>query len=361
MSAAVFLLKIILVILTVKASLFWLYIWQLKEYRLLRFMAEYGGLKKILRLWLFSGGRRFYAPVWTSKAILALMFLFALLLLSAVFLPYLLVYFLAAPLATAVVYILRVPTNFMKESVYRRAESRIRRAKEKGLIVVGITGSYGKSSTKEFLSQILSHKFKVLKTPRNINSELGVARFVLDKVSENDKVLVVEMGAYHTGEIANLARIARPEIGILTGITEQHLALFGSLENIKKAKFELIESLPQNGLAVFNGDNEYLPEMAKRWQGKSIIYHRDQNLRPDLPPHYQTNLSGAVEVARYLGMSDKEIEAGIKNIRLTDIMISTHTGRGGAFVINDTYSANPEGVRAAFLVSLLTRRAMLPS
>lgn len=361
MSGAEFLLKTVFIALTVKAALFWVYLWQLKEYRIDRFLAEYGSLSKYFRLWFFSGGRRFYTPVWTAKATAA--FIFSLLPIFFIFLGewwlvrhgegnvttslYILVYLIIAPFAALVTYLLRIPTELVKRSIYNRAQEKIKKAQTRGLVVIGIAGSYGKSSTKEFVSQILSRKFQVVKTPRNVNTEIGVARFILDHVSVNDNVFVAEMGAYRAGEIANLARIVQHQVGILTGISEQHLALFGSFENIKKAKFELIESLPENGLAVFNADDKHVMQMAKRWRGKKILYHRNENLRRDFPPHYQINLSGAVEVAKFLGMTAKEIEKGIKHIRLTDIMIRTYTGKGGALVINDTYSSNPEGVRAA--------------
>jgi UDP-N-acetylmuramoyl-tripeptide--D-alanyl-D-alanine ligase len=201
------------------------------------------------------------------------------------------------------------------------------------------------------LAQILENKFRVKKTPENINTEIGVAKFILQKVNPEDEVLIVEMGAYKKGEIKKLSEIVSPEIGIITGINEQHLSLFGSLKNIIGAKYELIESLPEDGLAVFNGENKYCLEMAERWGGKKVIY-RDANIRihtndTNMPRHYLQNLAGVIEVSRYLGMAEDEIIEAVKNIKSTERMIKTFIGKNGALIIDDLYSVNPAGVLVA--------------
>ncbi|GAI48689.1 unnamed protein product, partial [marine sediment metagenome] len=131
----------------------------------------------------------------------------------------------------------------------------------KNLLVVGITGSYGKTSTKEFLATVLSKRFNVLKTKEHQNSEIGISRCILNELKPEHKVFIVEMGAYGKGGIKLLCDIAKPKIGILTGMNEQHLALFGSQENIIKTKYELIENLPSDGMAIFNGNNKYCSEL----------------------------------------------------------------------------------------------------
>jgi UDP-N-acetylmuramoyl-tripeptide--D-alanyl-D-alanine ligase len=348
-------LKIILLLLAVKSALFWTYVLQLKEYRLDRFLAEYGRIKTFVRFWFFSGGRKIRTPIWTVKSFL----IFALSLASAVLLilpviinysafdlsPYLLIYLLTPFIVMLFTVFINVPVNIVKNFIYFLARKKV--SKMNGLVVIGITGSYGKSSTKEFLSQILSKKFRVLKTPGNINTEIGVSQFILKNLKPDAEVLIVEMGAYKAGEIKKICGIVHPKIGILTGVSQQHLALFGSMESIKNAKYELIESLPDNGFAVFNGENNYCLELSERWKGKKDIYLNTNDFRPDLPNHYMLNLSGAIEVAKHLGMNDAEIDGAVREVKLTDKMFETFAGKSGAFVINDAYSANPDGVFAA--------------
>ncbi|OIP78138.1 MAG: hypothetical protein CO002_04015 [Candidatus Portnoybacteria bacterium CG_4_8_14_3_um_filter_44_10] len=361
-----------------KSSLFWVYLWQTKEYRLDRFWAEYGYPKKLGRFWLFSGGRKFHQPVQTIKSVLihfislvvVALGMFVLLKIflggalsnSWLLIISLIILYLLMPLIVSFnVLIFYIPTVIIKHIIYRLAAKKMRKigSKERyNLIVIGITGSYGKSSAKEFLAQILEKKFNVIKTPENVNSEIGVAKFVLKNVNPSissghneQRVFIVEMGAYKRGEIKRICDIVKPKIGIITGIGEQHLALFGSIENIKKAKFELIESLPVDGLAVFCGENKYCLELAEKHEKKKVVCGvSDANKYvsyTNLPKHYLSNIVAAAEVAKYLGMSDEEIKEAIKNIKLTERMTKTFTGRNGALVIDDTYSANPDGVLAA--------------
>jgi UDP-N-acetylmuramoyl-tripeptide--D-alanyl-D-alanine ligase len=361
----IYFLLFIFALLYAKSTLFWVYLWQLKEYRLDRFLAEYSYAKKIARFWFFSGGRKLWKPKWTIKA----MGIYTASLIAAlgsiyfatktfivenndaVFFVFCLAafYILMPAVVGLFVFLANILTYFAKQFIYQLAKAQLARAKN--LIVIGITGSYGKSSTKEFLAQILENKFKVRKTPENINTEIGVAKFILQKVNPEDEVLIVEMGAYKKGEIKKLSEIVKPKIGIITGINEQHLSLFGSLKNIIDAKYELIEGLPEDGLAVFNGENKYCLEMAERWGGEKFVYH-DANLRmhtndTNMPRHYLQNLAGVIEVSRYLGMDEDEIIEAVKNIKSTERMIKTFIGKNGALIIDDLYSANPAGVLVA--------------
>jgi UDP-N-acetylmuramoyl-tripeptide--D-alanyl-D-alanine ligase len=349
-----------------KSALFWLYLWQVKEYRLDRFFSEYGFLAKLLHFWFFSGGRKFHRPVFTVKA-LVIYITSLLIILGGIygvlkFLFYgeflniwilivgLLGLYLLVPLAVVLVmFLFQIPILLAKNLIYKMAAARVNSLKN--LTVIGITGSYGKSSTKEFLAQILEKKFKVIKTPKNINTEIGIAKFILQKLNPDDQVFIVEMGAYKKGEIKIICDIVKPKIGMVTGINEQHLDLFKSFENIINTKYELIESLPKDGLAVFNGENKYCLEMAERWQGEKIVYNatKYENLRiyESLPKHYWLNLNAAIYTAKHLGMGDEETNEAVKDIKLTERMIKIFTGKNGALIIDDTYSANPAGVMAA--------------
>jgi UDP-N-acetylmuramoyl-tripeptide--D-alanyl-D-alanine ligase len=278
-------------------------------------------------------------------------------------------YFLVPFIVVVAMYLLQIPVMLAKSFIYEKAARKI--ASMPDLTVIGITGSYGKSSTKEFLAQILENKFKVIKTPKNINTEIGISKFILQKLNSRNGIFIVEMGAYKRNEIKRICDIVKPRIGIVTGINEQHLDLFKSFENIISTKYELIESLPKNSLAVFNGENEYCLEMAEGWPYKKIVYttlslrgavatkqsrgittgsprpaDAELAMTKSLPKHYLLNLAGAVEVAKYLGMNEGEIKEAVKSIKLTDRMMKTFIGRDGALVIDDSYSANPSGVLA---------------
>src|SRR4030042_3311816 len=164
--------------------------------------------------------------------------------------------------AFAFLFFLKLPAIALKKYTTRKA--RIKREEFKNLLVIGITGSYGKTSTKEFLYSILVQKYgerAVLKTEKNLNTEIGIALAILNDLNADHKFFICEMGAYKMGEIRESCQISRPRIGILTGINEQHMAIFGSQENIIKGKYELIESLPPDGMAFFNVKSKYCAEL----------------------------------------------------------------------------------------------------
>jgi UDP-N-acetylmuramoyl-tripeptide--D-alanyl-D-alanine ligase len=148
------------------------------------------------------------------------------------------------------------------------------------------------------------------------------------------------MGAYNRGGIKLLSDIARPKMGILTGINEQHMATFGSQENIIKGKFELIESLPENGTAFFNANNRYCTELYQKTKVKKRLYGDGaDSLEAE-------NIAGAVAVAHELGLTPEEIERGVEKIDPKQKSLQIKTGMNGVDIINATYSANPNGVMA---------------
>ncbi|MCZ2846006.1 MAG: Mur ligase family protein, partial [Candidatus Bathyarchaeota archaeon] len=115
-------------------------------------------------------------------------------------------------------------------------------------------------------------KYKTLKTPANQNSEIGIAKTVLEDLKEEHEIFICEMGAYKKGEIEAICKIVHPKIGILTGISGQHISLFKNLKNIINTKYELIAALPDNGLAIFNATNEECRRLAQRTSIKKYIY-----------------------------------------------------------------------------------------
>lgn len=281
--------------------------------------------------------------------------------------------YLVTPLLVPFAVLLFYPVTLISKGfVLGRAHAKI--AKMQGLKVIGITGSYGKSSVKEILAQILGAKFQVLKTPGNTNTEIGVAGIVLKHLKASDEVFIVECGAYKIGEIRKIAEMVSPRIGIITAVKDAHLAMFGSLENIKKAKFELIESLPEFGTAIFNADDENAAELAGKADGmklaKVIRYGlagkaelsaseiresidglvfkvNGVDFQSALPGrHNVSNILAASAAAMEFGMSLEEIAEQVRKVKLRERTLTVWKPRDGLVLLDDTYNANPDGVMA---------------
>ncbi|MDZ4296514.1 MAG: UDP-N-acetylmuramoyl-tripeptide--D-alanyl-D-alanine ligase, partial [Patescibacteria group bacterium] len=276
---------------------------------------------------------------------------------------------------------------------YLLHKARARRLSFENLLVIGITGSYGKTSTKEFLATILSRNFRVAKVPDHINSDIALARYLLRELNDTHEVLVAEMGAYRQGEIRRLAAVLRPQIGILTGINEQHIALFGGIEKTKAAKYELVESLPEKGLAIFNADSPGSRELYERCDRPKKCYSaagfpadcyaldiRTEIHRPSeeggedgkgaleevmlvfqirtgeesrtckvplFGSHHVPNILAAATAALSLGMTLDAVRECAQYLRAPGRTMHLGAGRDGRIVIDDSYSANPTGVFAA--------------
>ena len=208
-------------------------------------------------------------PVWTVKAIalvggaLCFVLLAALLilLLPPTFMPGMVLVPLLASLALVLSWSIFLPVDaLLKRRIMRRA--RAMRDRHEHLIVIGITGSVGKTTTKELLLHLLKDQGAVA-TPAYVNSEIGVARWMMRVLAEEatPKILIVEMGAYRSGEIRRLCAIMRPLIGIVTFIGSQHIALFKSQEKLLAAKAELFDALPPEGAGIVNGDSPFATEL----------------------------------------------------------------------------------------------------
>ena len=377
-----------------KKLLFWVYLWQLKEYHIGRFrdhFRTYKGKVLVLNWWLLLKvlilfGIYFSAElIWTEVKInlvyLAVFIFFieaafflksvhqgvfkkpaitrktavilttgvslgALVIFSLFVLEFSLTKFVFHLLlldALALVFFSALVLAYQPIAVILRnrviGAAKKKRACFKNLLVIGVTGSYGKTSSKEYLATILSEKFKVLKTREHQNSEVGISECILNELHETHEIFVVEMGAYNRGGIKLLCDIVKPKIGVLTGINEQHLATFGSQENIIKTKYELIESLPNDGTAFFNGNNQYCQDLFQKTQIRKKLYGQGATSA------YEENLAGAVAVAGFLGTSQESIERGIQKIQLSQAG-RVKKGANGIEIVDSTYSANPSGVIA---------------
>ena len=140
-----------------------------------------------------------------------------------------------------------------------------------GKTVIGVTGSAGKTTTKEAIAQVLSAKFRVLKSEGNLNNHFGLPLQLL-RVEREHEIAVIEMGMSHAGEIAALAKIAQPEIGVVTLVAPVHMEFFASLADVARAKYELIAALPPGGVAILNADDAYVSQFGRDFRGKVVTF-----------------------------------------------------------------------------------------
>ena len=291
--------------------------------------------------------RQFRKPVFTPKAILITIPTIVIIFLSCFPLvsPIQLIFIdrLAPFLIGLFVGILVIPSFVAKTIIIMLAKRKRRILKD--ITVVGVTGSFGKSSTKELIADFLSEKYNVLKTPGSVNTELGIAQFMLKNLTPKHEIFVVEIGAYKRGEIKAVCRFVKPTIGVLTGINEQHLALFGSLDNTKKAKFELIESLPQEGMAFFNGDDQIAAEMSKWSKVKNTHLYSTKNLPRSMNGSFLSNIAAAYMVAKKLGVGEKVLQQKLKK-SLSQARLQV-VKKGSVGVFDDSFNTNPAGFRVA--------------
>ena len=251
------------------------------------------------------------------------------------------------------------------------------------LIKIGITGSYGKTSVKFYLAEMLKMKYRVCASPQSYNTPLGMARVVNDTLKADDEVLIAEMGARHTGDIKFLCGIIKPSFGILTAIGAQHLETFKCVGNVIAAKYELIENLCADGggnkTAVFNCDNEYVKMLYERTKlknsgqfisagadKKNTVYYTVDSVGAEgsafslyiggekfvcksrlLGFHNISNLCAAASAACALGVSGADIVKAISRIEPAVHRLQLIKGQGGVTVIDDAYNSNPQGARAA--------------
>ncbi|WP_308638911.1 UDP-N-acetylmuramoyl-tripeptide--D-alanyl-D-alanine ligase [Paenibacillus silvisoli] len=257
---------------------------------------------------------------------------------------------------------------------------------ELGVRVVGITGSNGKTTTKDMVAAALSGTFRVHKTDGNYNNHLGLPLTLLD-LAEDAQVVVLEMGMSEFGEIDLLTRLAKPDVAIITNIGESHMLQLGSRAGIAKAKLEIVAGLRPGGLLLINGDEPLLHEGLKqaalpegvevqtfglqdgnRWSAGNVAVDATTSVfdvagdsglqRVELPVagmHNVSNALAAIAAAKKFGVTDEAIRGGFSGMKLTAMRIEPIRAYNGAMLLNDAYNASPTSVRAAIdLVSGLT-------
>jgi len=239
------------------------------------------------------------------------------------------------------------------------------------LTVVGITGSYGKTSVKNYLNALLSAKYNVLMTPGSYNTTMGVVRTIREMLRPSHQVFIAEMGAKQTGDIKEICDLVHPKYGMITSIGEQHLETFGSIDNIISTKFELADAIPADGFAILNYDNEYIRSRAVtvptvtygdmdsgagyRYSDMAVDTHGCQFTltAPDgescrytthlLGAHNIQNLAGCMALAHTLGISLKEMVYPVRLIKTVEHRLQLLPNG----YIDDAYNSNPAGFRSA--------------
>jgi UDP-N-acetylmuramoyl-tripeptide--D-alanyl-D-alanine ligase len=342
------LISILWFLVFTKLLIFWVWLWQLKEYHLGRFKAHFETQKIRKFVFSFHGIR---CPELTQKVAVILTVgifveFFFLLFISNftnyLFYTILLVSIILAPITISILILLfQIPANILIKRILEEAKKK--REQFKDLTVIGITGSYGKTAVKEFLYEILSQKFNVLKTKKNINAEIGIGNTILSELNQKHQVFIAEIGAYERGKIKQVCEIIKPKIGILTGINEQHLSTFGSLENIKKAKNEILEcseiKIDYNNLDLTATDIVI---------GKKFVSFKADGVDFKvnlLGKHNINNILLAASCAKKLGMSLEEISKACLKIKPEQGGMK-FLKRNGLTVLDSSYSANPDGVIA---------------
>lgn len=317
--------------------------------------------------------------------ILSLLLSFGLVALSSLYLD---VYGYGAIALTPICLPLLVPFVHWLMKPLERAISKgyIKRTKERleenpNLIKIGITGSFGKTSTKNFLNTLLSEKYSVCATPANFNTPMGVTKTVLQCLAPLHQVLIAEMGARKVGDIKELCEIVEPQYGIITAVGEQHMATFQSIDNIRRAKSELSDYLgANNGYCVFDGDNEITRKIFDNAKcEKSVIgignneykiyatnikvstTGTDFDLNIEgmetikvktklFGEHNVNNLLLCVDIAIKLGLNREELERGLARIMPVEHRLQLIQGENDVIILDDAYNASIEGSKRALEV-----------
>jgi UDP-N-acetylmuramoyl-tripeptide--D-alanyl-D-alanine ligase len=244
------------------------------------------------------------------------------------------------------------------------------------LTVIGITGSYGKTTTKFILTRILSEKFNVVCTPHSYNTPMGVVRTVRTMLKPQTEIFVCEMGAKNIGDIKEICDIASPNYGLITSVGPQHLETFKTVDNVFNTKFELAEAVAQNGGTTFvNGDSKeiidrigddfvvYGTDKAFKFYGEKLSYGRNGSeftvklgrrkvkfTTALLGLHSIIDIIGAIGLAYTLGVEIPDLQYAVASLKPTEHRLEMKPFRNGSLLIDDAYNSNPEGCLEAVRV-----------
>jgi len=255
----------------------------------------------------------------------------------------------------------------VEDSIKALAALATHRREKYNIPVVAITGSVGKTSTKDIIASILSSKYKVLKTEGNLNTRIGISLTLLNL--KDHEAIVLEMGMNNLGQISRMTAIAKPTIAVITNIGTSHIGILGSRENILKAKLEILEGMKADGIVIINNDNDLLHTWSDtKYNVKTYGTNENSNYYAynietnkflididketysvEMPAggnHFVYNCLAGITVGKTLNIETNEIVKSIKNTELTKMRMELKE-RDGITIINDAYNASPESIKPA--------------
>jgi UDP-N-acetylmuramoyl-tripeptide--D-alanyl-D-alanine ligase len=287
------------------------------------------------------------------------------------------------------VFVIAFPIELIQDNEITRAMKKMKIQKD--MMTIGIVGSYGKSSTKEFLYQLLSKKYKVVKTKGHHNTLAEIAKTIIKNLKKSTQIFIVEMNDFSKGDIRKIAEVVSPNIGIITGINPQYLSSFKTIKESVASKAELIEALPKKSLILFNGSDKEIKKLydedkkTKRLyfldknkpiaDGESSIYAENKKITKDaisfemmltgrkvkltaplIGAHNIENLLPAVYIADYLGMRINDIKKAVSSLKPPENTMVRIENDSGIILLDDTSNTNPESVFAALEYMKLFRK-----
>ena len=281
------------------------------------------------------------------------------------------------PINMIVANFLASPTErFISDRYVSSARRKLNKKAYKNLIKIGITGSYGKTSTKFILQTILSEKYNVLSTPESYNTTMGNVRVIREMLKPEHEVFISEMGARYRFDIQEICNFVNPQIGIITSIGPQHLESFKNIDNVVKTKSELLQGLPADGMVFLPNDDSNCLKLYNKEKRKKFIYAindkhadvyaKDIKLGSDgckfiavtkngeikcvsklLGEHNIQNILGCIAIAIELGLTNEQIASGVSKIEPIEHRLQILPSSNGITVIDDAFNSNPVGSKMA--------------
>lgn len=371
-----------------------LYIFQLEEYELVRFF------KSLLKKGLLPKSSLRKSVIWTQKAkllafisvVLQLGFSLAIAyLLNSLFfntiLAFVMLLIVIFYLFSFISFVFLIQAQdiikpieiYQKNKIINQAKKKLNLLKN--LKIIGITGSYGKTTMKEVLSEILGIKFNVVSTFENQNTPIGIARKILKDVDDSTEVFIVEMGEYVKGDVEKICKLTPPDISIITGINEAHLERYLTMENAISTKFEIVENMNKGGLILLNADDELTLKNYKRFIKdkkiewftssqsslsnfrvessqlntsqlglnftlKDLDFDREISFKTGFLAEYVIgNVIAGLIIGKSLGMNENEIKLGVSKIKPVEHRLEPSLLDSDIILIDDTYNGNSNGIK----------------
>jgi UDP-N-acetylmuramoyl-tripeptide--D-alanyl-D-alanine ligase len=279
------------------------------------------------------------------------------------------------PIMCVIANFINFPLEYIGRQKYINGAKKIL-ANMPDLIVIGVTGSYGKTSVKNFLVKALEKKYEVLTTPKNYNTTMGVVKTIRENLKPTHQIFICEMGATKPNDIKEICDIVKPKFGVITSIGPQHLESFKSIENVIKTKFELADSVKENnGIMFLNYDNEYLSKQHIEQEfitygiNNSNLNYNAFNIKTSskgstfsmidktsnteiefktklIGAHNVVNITGAVAISNHLGIPLNELVVQVRNLKNVEHRLELISHKN-LDIIDDSYNSNPVSSKSA--------------